>query len=94
MENATIAPGSLVRYPRTGTSGKATGSKIIDGREFVLIDSTGMYYRADQLIIVDSVTEKRERGEEKGIERFKAEKKLSSEDIRDAFDDVTGVGAG
>jgi hypothetical protein len=94
MEDTTIAPGSFVRYPRTGTSGKTAGSKIIDGREFVLIDSTGMYYRADQLITVDSVKEKRERGEEEGIERFKAEKKLSSEDIQDAFDDVTGVGAG
>jgi hypothetical protein len=83
-----------VRYPRTGTSGKAGDIKIIDGKEFVLIESSGMYYRADQLIIVDSVTEKRERDEEEGIERFKERKELSSEEIRDAFDDVTGVGAG
>jgi len=94
MDKATIVPGSLVRYSRTGTSGRATDSKIIDGSEFIRIDSSGLYYRVDQLIIVDSVAEKHERGEEEGIERFKAEKKLSSEDIQDAFDDVTGVGAG
>lgn len=94
MDEATIAPGSLVRYPRTGTSGKAGDTKILDGREFVLIVSSGMYYRADQLIIVDSITEKREKGEEKGIERFKERRELSSDEIRDAFDDVTGVGAG
>ena len=78
MENVTIPAGSLVRYPRTGTSGKAGNTKIIDGMEFVLVESSGMYYR----------------GEEEGLERFKGQKDLSSEEIRDAFDDVTGVGAG
>lgn len=94
MDEATIAPGSLVRYPRTGTSGKAGETKIVDGKKFVLIESSGMYYRADQLIIVDSITEKHERSEKRGIDDFKKRKVLSSEEIKDAFDDVTGVGAG
>jgi len=94
MNDLTIAPGSLVRYPRTGTSGKAGDTKIIDGKEFVLIESSGMYYRADQLMIVDFITEKREKGEKTGIEDFRDRKELSSEEIKDAFDDVTGVGAG
>jgi len=94
MDEITIAPGSLVRYPRTGTAGKAGETKIVDGEEFVLIESSGMYYRADQLIIVDSITEKRERGEKKGIDDFKTRRVLSSEEIKDAFDDVSGVGAG
>ncbi len=94
MNDSTIAPGSLVRYPRTGTSGKAGDTKIIDGKEFVLIESSGMYYRADQLMIVDFITEKREKGEKTGIEDFRDRKELSSEEIKDAFDDVTGVGAG
>lgn len=94
MDETAITPGTLVRYPRTGTSGKAGEIKIVDGEEFVLIESSGMYYRADQLIIVDSVTEKRERGEKRGIDDFKKRKELSSDEIKDAFDDVTGVGAG
>ena len=94
MNDLTIAPGSLVRYPRTGTSGKAGDTKIIDGKEFVLIESSGMYYRADQLMIVDFITEKREKGEKTGIEDFRDRKELSSEEIKDAFDDVSGVGAG
>ena len=53
-----------------------------------------MYYRADQLMIVDSITEKREKGEKTGIEDFRERKELSSEEIKDAFDDVSGVGAG
>ncbi|MBN1432368.1 MAG: DUF2098 family protein [Methanomicrobiaceae archaeon] len=94
MDEVTIPAGSLVRYPRTGTSGKAGNTMLIDGIEFVLIESSGMYYRVDQLILVDSVTAKRERGEEKGAERFREQKELSSEELKDAFDDVTGVGAG
>lgn len=94
MEGAEIVQGSLVRYPRTGTSGKAGEIKLIDGEKFVFIESSGMYYRADQLILVDSVTEKREKDEKRGIEDFKKRKELSSKDIKDAFDDVSGVGAG
>ena len=94
MEDSEIAAGSLVRYPRTGTSGKVDGIMIVDGMKFARIDSSGMYYRIDQLIPVDSVKVKSERGEVKGAERFRNEEKLSSEDLKDAFDDVTGVGAG
>lgn len=94
MRDGEITPGSLVRYPGTGTSGKVGDIKIIEGREFALIESSGLYYRTDQLIPVDSVTEKRERKEEEGIERFKNRKELSTEEIKDAFDDVSGVGAG
>lgn len=94
MEEEAIVPGSLVRYPRTGTSGRVDSIRIIDGREFAFIESEGLCYRTDQLILVDSVKDKRERGEEEGIDRFRNQKELSSEELRDAFDDVTGVGAG
>jgi len=45
-----IAIGMRVRYPRTGTTGTVVRIESDRGTSFVEIDSTGLLYRADQLI--------------------------------------------
>lgn len=56
-----ISVGAIARYPRTGTTGKVLQIEEIDGLQYAELDSTGLYYRVDELIGADRVTEKRER---------------------------------
>jgi Uncharacterized protein conserved in archaea len=50
MSMDDIAVGAVVRYPRTGTTGKVVKIEEIDGREYAEIDTTGLYYLLDELI--------------------------------------------
>lgn len=63
MSTDEMAVGAVVRYPRTGTTGKVVRIEEIDGRRYAEIDSTGLYYRVDELIGADKTTGKAERGE-------------------------------
>ncbi|MDD4127626.1 MAG: DUF2098 domain-containing protein [Methanomicrobium sp.] len=94
MQDKEISVGGIVRYPRTGTTGKIVEILKSDGFTFAKIDSTGLLYRADMLIPAKSVKERKEHSETSDIERLTRPEDLSSEDIETAFDDVTGVGAG
>ena len=50
MEDADIAVGMLVRYPRTGTSGTVVRLEPHDGKLFAELDSTGLLYHSGELI--------------------------------------------
>jgi len=90
----SVAVGSFVRYPKTGTSGRVDSVEFFEGEEFARIEESGLYYRTDMLIITETYEKKAERGEYSGAERLKYERRLDSEEIKDAFDNVDGVGAG
>lgn len=94
MQAEEISVGDVVRYPRTGTTGKVVEIVMSDGFTFAKLDSTGLKYRADMLIPAKSVAARKERGEKTDLDRLRRPEDLSSEDIEDAFDNVTGVGAG
>lgn len=93
MKESLPVVGSKVRYPRTGTAGTIEAIEIINGSRFGKIDSTGLWYRLDQLISIESLRTHAPR--KKGsVDDFRNEKKLTSEEISEGFDSVTGVGAG
>ncbi|MBN2733781.1 MAG: DUF2098 domain-containing protein [Methanomicrobiaceae archaeon] len=94
MQDEEISVGDVVRYPRTGTTGRVSEVKKSGKFYFAKLDSTGLLYRTDLLIPAKSVKKLRESGEKTDIDRLIRPEDLSSEDISDAFDDVTGVGAG
>jgi len=61
MSTDDVIVGAIVRYPRTGTTGKVLRIEEIEGRRYAEIDSTGLYYRVDELIGADLVIEHVER---------------------------------
>ncbi|MDE4908659.1 DUF2098 domain-containing protein [Methanogenium marinum] len=96
MEDVAISPGMRVRYPRTGTAGTVVRIEEIDGNEFAEIDTTGLLYRIDQLVPIEGEKEilKKER-KSSGISDYEHLREIeSTEDMQDAYDQVSGVGAG
>ncbi len=76
---AEIREDSLVRYKGTGTVGKVKVLKDEDGEKWALLDSTGLYYRADTLELIDRLPERRElegMSMEQIQERFKAQQEI------------------
>jgi len=74
MSTDDVTVGAVVRYPRTGTTGKVVRVEEIDGRQYAEIDSTGLYYRVDELINADRAaanTEKRDRSIEEYVEEHR-----------------------
>ncbi|KUG21252.1 MAG: DUF2098 domain-containing protein [Methanomicrobiaceae archaeon] len=59
MDASDVATGALVRYPRTGTTGKVLRVTEIDGCLFAELDSTHLLYRVDMLVEAGSADEKR-----------------------------------
>jgi len=49
---STFKVGETVRYGRTGTVGKIVAFTEEGGESFAELDSTGMYYRTDQLTVI------------------------------------------
>ena len=95
MSKKEISVGSLVTYPKTGTTGEVISVDEINGETFYQLDKTGLFYRSDLLLPAISSEEKRDTPVEEDIrKKIENEKKLSSQEIEEAFDDVTGVGAG
>jgi hypothetical protein len=72
-----VTVGAVVRYPRTGTTGKVMRIKEIDGWNYAEIDSTGLYYRVDELVGVDRTTRTVERKEQSLEDYLEETKKLS-----------------
>jgi hypothetical protein len=74
MSTDDVAVGAVVRYSRTGTTGKVVRVEEIDGWKYAELDSTGLYYRVDELISADRVVgnvEKKERSLEDYLEEHK-----------------------
>lgn len=74
MSTDDVTVGAVVRYPRTGTTGKVVRVEEIEGRQYAEIDSTGLYYRTDELVSADrttATTERKERSLEEYIEEHR-----------------------
>jgi hypothetical protein len=50
MDADEVVVGTVVRYPRTGTTGKVVRVEEIEGQVYAELDSTQLYYRVDQLV--------------------------------------------
>ena len=50
MDDADIAVGMRVRYPRTGTTGTVVRLEPHEGKLFAELDSTGLLYHSGELI--------------------------------------------
>jgi hypothetical protein len=83
-----VAVGAVVRYPRTGTTGKVLRVEEIDGRQYAEIDSTGLYYRVDELVSVDRVAGKVER-EERSLEDYLEERKELQQQLKEVWEKGT-----
>ncbi len=77
--------GDYARYVRTGTVGKIVDVKEEGGTRWYKLDSTGLYYREDQLERVDEV--KREEREE-SVEEFLQKLRELEEAFQEADDRV------
>ncbi|KAF5056333.1 DUF2098 domain-containing protein [Methanoculleus horonobensis] len=85
MSTDDVAVGAVVRYPRTGTTGKVMRIEEIDGRRYAEIDSTGLYYRVDELISADKTTGKVER-EERSLEEYLKEHRELQEQLEEVWE--------
>ncbi len=96
MEDVVIRPGMRVRYPRTGTAGTVVRVEEIRGNEFAEIDTTGLLYRTDQLVVIEEEMQKpKKEHKSSDIADYEHLKEIeSTEDMQDKYDQVTGVGAG
>ena len=83
-----VAVGAVVRYPRTGTTGKVLRVEEIDGRQYAELDSTGLYYRVDELVSVDRVAGKVER-EEHSLEDYLEERKELQQQLKEVWEKGT-----
>ncbi|HOB18004.1 MAG TPA: DUF2098 domain-containing protein [Candidatus Methanoculleus thermohydrogenotrophicum] len=68
-----IAVGAVVRYPRTGTTGRVLRIEKVDGREYAELDSTGLYYLVDELVSVDRMAGRAEK-KERNLEEYLKER--------------------
>ena len=85
MSTDDVAVGAVVRYPRTGTTGKVMRIEEIGGRRYAEIDSTGLYYRVDELISADKTTGKVER-EERSLEEYLKEHRELQEQLEEVWE--------
>ena len=89
MNTDDVAVGAVVRYPRTGTTGKVLQVEEIDGRRYAELDSTGLYYRLDELVSVDRVdrtVEKVERSPESYLRDFIKEEEELQQQLKDVWE--------
>ncbi|WP_292518465.1 DUF2098 domain-containing protein [Methanoculleus sp.] len=83
MSTDDVAVGAVVRYPRTGTTGKVLRVEEIGGSKYAEIDSTGLFYRVDELISADRTVGNVER-KERSLEEYLKE----HEDLQKQLEDV------
>lgn len=80
-----IEIGSYARYKKTGTVGTVTRFVEQHGHTFGELDSTGLLYRADQLVqVMKDVKVPSEKTREDDIKKLINEKESVSEDFNDA----------
>ncbi|MEO2241890.1 MAG: DUF2098 domain-containing protein [Euryarchaeota archaeon] len=75
--------GDYARYVRTGTVGKIVDVKEEGGRRWYKLDSTGLYYREDQL-------ERAERVERKERQEDVQDVLKKIKELEEAFSEATG----
>lgn len=88
MSTDDVAVGAVVRYPRTGTTGKVVRVEEIDGWKYAELDSTGLYYRVDELISTDRVVANVER-KERSLEDYLEEHKEFKEQLEEVWEKGT-----
>ena len=88
MSTDDVAVGAVVRYPRTGTTGKVLRVEEIDGRQYAELDSTGLYYRVDELVGADRTTGQVER-EERSLEEYLKKHKELKEQLEKVWEKGT-----
>ncbi|MCK9277478.1 DUF2098 domain-containing protein [Methanoculleus sp. UBA303] len=88
MSTDDVVVGAVVRYPRTGTTGKVLRVEEIDGWKYAELDSTGLYYRVDELVGADRTTEHVER-EERSLEDYLKEHKELKEQLEGVWEKAT-----
>ncbi len=88
MSTDDVVVGAVVRYPRTGTTGKVLRVEEIDGRQYAELDSTGLYYRVDELVGADRTTGQVER-EERSLEEYLKEHKELKEQLEKVWEKGT-----
>jgi len=88
MSTDDVAVGAVVRYPRTGTTGKVVRVEEIDGWKYAELDSTGLYYRVDELISADRVVANVER-KERSLEDYLEEHKELTEQLEEVWEKGT-----
>ena len=95
MESQKIVPGVRARYPATGTSGTVVRLEEIEGKTFAEIDTTGLLYRTDRLVLSEGQRKAKHERSTESIDDYRHLKEIeSADDLRERYDDVTGVGAG
>jgi len=85
MSTDDIAVGAVVRYPRTGTTGKVVKIEEIDGREYAEIDATGLYYLLDELIRTE-LTEVEARKKGRSLEDYMREHREIQEQLEKVWE--------
>ncbi|MCK9307654.1 MAG: DUF2098 domain-containing protein [Methanoculleus sp.] len=88
MSTDDVAVGAVVRYPRTGTTGKVVRVEEIDGWKYAELDSTGLYYRVDELISADRAVANVER-KERSLEDYLEEHKELKEQLEEVWEKGT-----
>lgn len=54
MNGDPIGPGTVVRYINTGTVGKVAEIRTDDEGVWALVDSTGLFYKTETLVVTDA----------------------------------------
>jgi hypothetical protein len=85
MSTDDVAVGAVVRYPRTGTTGKVVRVEEMDGRKYAELDSTGLYYRVDELIGADKAAANAER-EDRSLEEYLQEHKELQKQLEEVWE--------
>jgi hypothetical protein len=84
MDADEVAVGDVVRYPRTGTTGKVMRLEEIDGQTYAELDSTELFYRIDQLVGIDRAAGKI-RQEEHSVGEYLEKEKEFAEKLEEAW---------
>lgn len=91
--NQAIAVGSHVKYVGTHTRGKVKEIKTDGDRQWVLLDSTNLFYDARHLELVKETAEKVEDKEVQSLEEFRRrleEKREYLQTARESYDEPGG----
>lgn len=79
---AELRIGQTVRYSRTGTVGKIVAVSEQDGMVYAELDSTGLLYRADQLVEIAETT--RVAAKKRNIKKETAEEQARMQAIQES----------
>jgi hypothetical protein len=85
MNADELAVGMQVRYSRTGTTGKVTRIEELQGKQFAELDTTGLFYRVDQLNPAGASRQKEEKKTEKDLERVRTERDFLTTGFQEAL---------